>query len=291
MSRFNIKIGGLSMLIASRKSEKNGKTKPASGEVAMINPSRQHLTENDKKIAANHLPLLVVRRGDVANLDSTPDEFALAQSIHPTWVDVEKEEHLDDFVGWSVQGYEIKVWPPGTGEIDFQEPDITVQQGCNPDTASWSSLQWVANINRLFPQLRLDPQWRESPHVAARFVLGSGRVTGNKPVGQGGGQLKIAFGDKESDKSNARAFTDAILYETESDKPAILMTSDAHRWVVKFKPETEQVLLVAPVALRGADGLGFLSRRQGGSHGRAVHQCAVLPGLICNRSAAQPSHV
>jgi hypothetical protein len=227
-------IGGLSLLIASENK--------LAGHIAMINPSPDHLLASDREFSNKHLPLLVFRKMDIFEIEGQAIPFKLNGSILPEFLD---DKSLDDYVGYSVQGSVITV--ADASLQDDERPLRLVKtsidrfldaNGCRkifPDEKrknDWSSIEWTASLNSIFPGLRLAPEWIDSPHVGARLALGSGTVSATHPVVTESGYLKVNFyGTK-----GPRVFTDAFLYEVGLAQPAVLVDGRENRWRVILRP-------------------------------------------------------
>jgi hypothetical protein len=223
-------IGGLSLLIASENK--------LAGHIAMINPSPDHLLASDRVFSNKHLPLLVFRKMDIFDIEGQAIPFKLNGSILPEFLD---DKSLDDYVGYSVQGSVITV--ADASLQDDKRPLRLVKtsidrfldaNGCRRTIKNekkkndWSSIEWTASLNTIFPGLRLAPEWIDSPHVGARLALGSGTVSATHPVVTESGHLKVNFyGTK-----GPRVFTDAFLYEVDLAKPTVLVDGRENRWRV-----------------------------------------------------------
>jgi hypothetical protein len=239
LTRVSMTIGGLSLLIGSEDK--------SVGHIAMINPSRDHMLVSDREFSNKHLPILVFRQKDIFEIEGQATPFKLKGSILPEFLSANVDS-FDGFVGYSVQGSVITVISLNEKEdrrpLRFTEGEIDHllgSKGCRRITGDdrvdndWRSLEWTASINTLFPGLRLAPEWIESPHVGARLKLGSGTVSGTRPVVTQSGNLKVRFyGTK-----GPRVFTDAFLYEVDLAQPAVLVDGPENRWRVTLKqPQT-----------------------------------------------------
>src|SRR5262245_26723410 len=197
LTRVSMTIGGLSLLIGSEDKSR--------GHIAMINPSPEHMLASDRQFSNKHLPILVVRKKDIFEIEGQAMPFTLKGSILPKFLGADVDS-FDEFVGYSVQGSVITV--VNLNQAKDRRPlrftDGTIDhllgsKGCRRITGDdrvdndWTSLEWTASINTLFPGLRLAPEWIYSPHLGARLTLGSGTVSGTRPVVTESGNLKVGF--------------------------------------------------------------------------------------------------
>jgi hypothetical protein len=230
MAKVHLTIGGLSLLVANRKAK--------SGEIAMINPSRRHMLPSDRAHWANHLPLLVVPTANIGSIDGFAPPFPLQHSIEPSWLD--DASSLDEYTGFAVQGSEIRLQDsiravPVEGgkapELELIANDIALKNGCRDEDSTWDSLQWIVNANEVFRQLRLADEWRASPHIGSRFILGPGRLSAEPPVVSNSGLLKIDF----HGGLPPRAFSDAFRFETLMNAPELIVDMEPRRWRINLK--------------------------------------------------------
>lgn len=227
----SLRIGGLSILIGSAATK--------SAEIAMINPSPEHLLPSDKLAADRHLPLLVMRKENIwKDVEGEARPFTLTGAIKPEWLD--GAQNFGGFIGWSVQGAVLKLDDmmsdsavPETGLRLVRSELAPDQQDCK-SKKDWKSLRWVANLNEILPGLALAPEWRECPHVGARLPIGKGTLTASPPIVGQPGNLKIKF---ERDETS-RVFTDAFLYEIDLQRPMVVVDGPNNRWrvILKGKP-------------------------------------------------------
>lgn len=228
-------FSGLTFLYTYEKqSSAPGGTTTRHGEMALLNPSRQHAHYGDMASAGTHVPLLVVRRDRLRSVEGPDVRFPLATAIQAEWL--EADAGIEDYVAWSVDGATLSVLYDDDGPTTFREDPIVVDNGCNPleqDPAGWDSLDWVPSVGDLYPGLRLAEWWRDSPHVGTRFLFGSGLVGGTKPIGVSTGFEKVRFHG-----SPARVFTDAVEYLHPNLEPAILLDRGSERTIVRLEPGT-----------------------------------------------------
>jgi hypothetical protein len=231
MPKLVVTIGGLSLLVASKKEKK--------AQIALINPDVKQILPSDRAFVADHRPLVIVRQENIKGRDGHNVEFDLEHCVRAAFLD--NATSLAPFVGWSAQGGVITfrdlddepAYPrtPPASNLEFDlsaaEPN---EQGCN-DTGKWNSLHWIASSTQLSKSLRLAPEWTESPHVGARVVLRNGKLSAAPPVVTNAGLLKVDLGTGH----RPRVFTDAFRYEVDLDEPAVMIDAPPRRWRLRLK--------------------------------------------------------
>jgi hypothetical protein len=235
MPKLIVTVGGLSLLVASKREKK--------AQIALINPDVKQMLPSDRRFAADHRPLVIVRKENIKQRDGHNFEFSLDQSVRAAFLD--NATSLEPFVGWSAQGgvvtfRDLALKDESTGgagqsasSLDFDlTPVEPNEQGCN-DTGSWNSLNWIASSTQLSKSLRLAPEWTESPHVGARVVLNTGRLSAAPPVVTNAGLLKVDLGTGVK----PRVFTDAFRYEVDLEAPAVIIDAPPRRWRLQLKAQ------------------------------------------------------
>src|SRR5262249_58725751 len=97
------------------------------GQIAMINPSPDHMLPSDREFSNKHVPLLIVREKDIFTIEGQPTPFALTGSILPRFLGP-KISSFDGFVGYSVQGTVMTIvdanMQDDTRPLRFNKPRI-----------------------------------------------------------------------------------------------------------------------------------------------------------------------
>jgi hypothetical protein len=239
MPTISLNIAGLSLLVASKNASQTQGNVHLSGEIAMLNPDRAHVLPSDLSICIDHPPLLIVEEKSVVSFDRLPPPINLDGAIRAAWIEPNRRD-LRGLVGWSVQGSLIEPDVKGEAAFTLGEGEVHLtEQGCRdrtklPDT-EWSSPNWVAQIQRLYPGLKLAPEWRDSPHVAARLQLRGGVLSGGRPVEVNAGKHRMTFRGQAP-----RVFTDSYHYQTPNvSNPALLLQRPDFRWRLPLKATDE----------------------------------------------------
>ena len=210
----------------------------AEGEVAFIVPDKTKTTSDVMATAGKHNPLLIVRRDQLAGVDGPDEQFPLEGAI-----DIEGLEGGTDFrkyVAWSLIGSTLWILDDKADGLKFHDEDAKLDVVKTP--VDWSPVGWIPRMIKLLPALRLDSGWRNSPHIGATFLLGSGEIASASPLQPGVGLKLFSYGH-ESD-TDRRIYSDGISYRTSIKPASIVIDRGDKRSIIRLNADAGRVWLL-----------------------------------------------
>lgn len=209
---------------------------PMAGEVALLDPSPAHTPKEILDRSGHHNPLVIVRRDDVAGVEGVDERFPLEGAINPDWLG--EGSNPADFIGWSLRS--STGWFLGDETANIR-PIQELGAPADPP-ADWTPVDFVPSLNTFHPGLRLAKEWRDSPHVTHRFLLGSGVVGSARPLQTNLESKRFIYANQT--ESDARPYSDAISYDTPTVARGIVLDRKGARSIIRLHKTAKQIWIL-----------------------------------------------